>query len=381
MQGHGLLKKFDRQRIRCVIIFGLNLRIVNGTSGNSILTMIELKNLTKTFYKNGAAVAAVSGVSLVVPEGKIFGIIGASGAGKSTLIRCVNLLEKPTSGKVIVDGCDLLTLPASELYKARRQIGMIFQHFNLLLSQTVFGNVALPLRLANVSKQEIQKRVLALLALVGLEEKQHAYPAHLSGGQKQRVAIARALANNPKVLLCDEATSALDPATTKSILSLLKDINQRLNITILLITHEMEVVKMVCDEVAVLSEGRLIEQGAVGVLFSRPATDTAKQFINASLNVDVPVAYRQRLRTTADAGKHPLVRLRISGGDEDAPALSEAARLFHVDHHIVAARIDAAGGVTFGVMLVEIRGDRSNVEKVIEFFKQKSINAIILGYV
>lgn len=343
--------------------------------------MIELRNLTKTFYKGGSSVTAISGVSLMVPQGKIFGIIGASGAGKSTLIRCVNGLETPTSGNVIVAGQNITALPASALSAARRHIGMIFQHFNLLSSQTVFGNVALPLKLANVSKAEIRKKVLALLSLVGLEEKQQAYPATLSGGQKQRVAIARALANNPKVLLCDEATSALDPATTKSILALLKDINQRLNITILLITHEMEVVKAICDEVAVLSAGRLVEQGAVGAVFSQPATDTAKQFLDASLNVDVPVAYQQRLRNVPDADNHPLVRLHLSGRNLDAPVLSEAARLFNVDNHIVVARIDSAGGVAFGAMLVEIRGSKSDTEKAILFLKQKSISAIILGYV
>jgi len=241
--------------------------------------MIELKNVTKHFYQKNREVVALSEVSLLVPEGKIFGVIGASGAGKSTLIRCVNLLERPTSGAVIVDGKSLMDLSSTALAKERRHIGMIFQHFNLLSSRTVSENVAFPLELEGRSKQQINERVLELLTLVGLEDKAQDYPASLSGGQKQRVAIARTLATSPKVLLCDEATSALDPATTKSILVLLKDINQRLNITILLITHEMRVVKSICDEVAVISLGKLIEQGTVEEVFTRPKHELTKEFI------------------------------------------------------------------------------------------------------
>lgn len=241
--------------------------------------MIELKHITKHFNHKNRKVTALDDVSLTVPEGKIFGVIGASGAGKSTLIRCVNLLERPSSGTVIVDGKALMKLSPSELAMERRHIGMIFQHFNLLSSRTVFQNIAFPLELEGQSKQEISKRVYELLALVGLEDKSEDYPARLSGGQKQRVAIARTLASNPRVLLCDEATSALDPATTKSILTLLKDINQRLNITILLITHEMRVVKNICDEVAVISSGRLIEQGPVDEVFSHPKHELTKEFI------------------------------------------------------------------------------------------------------
>jgi D-methionine transport system ATP-binding protein len=241
--------------------------------------MIELKNVTKRFYQKGREIVALSEVSLTVPEGKIFGVIGASGAGKSTLIRCVNLLERPTTGAVIVNGEDLMSLSSSALAKERRHIGMIFQHFNLLSLRNVYDNVAFPLELEGRSKQEIKERVLELLSLVGLEEKALDYPDNLSGGQKQRVAIARALATSPKVLLCDEATSALDPATTKSILLLLKDINKRLNITILLITHEMRVVKTICDEVAVINSGKLIEKGPVEEVFNFPKHELTKEFI------------------------------------------------------------------------------------------------------
>jgi len=343
--------------------------------------MIELKNVTKKFYKNKSYITALSDVSLFVPRGKIFGVIGASGAGKSTLIRCVNLLEQPTSGEVIVDGQNLVDLNAAQLVKARSQIGMIFQHFNLLSSCNVFENVALPLQLQHVTKTEIKKRILELLSLVGLEEKYNDYPANLSGGQKQRVAIARALASNPKVLLSDEATSALDPGTTKSILSLLKDINQRLNLTILLITHEMEVVRTICDKVAVINEGKLIEQGTVDAIFSQPKTTITKQFIESSFNIDIPVEYQQRLTKTMDAGKHPLLKLELSGQSLDAPVLSEAARLFEVDNHIVSGKIDSVGGVTFGVLIVEIRGNNINTQKTMEFFKHKNIKAEVLGYV
>ena len=244
--------------------------------------MIELKNISKQFEVKGKKITALDNVSLEVPQGTIYGVIGASGAGKSTLIRCVNLLERPTIGQVIVDGQDLTAMSDKDLILARRNIAMIFQHFNLLSSQTVFENVALPLRLNNTPKDQVEKKVNELLELVGLTERKDVYPSNLSGGQKQRVAIARALASNPKVLLCDEATSALDPATTQSILQLLKDINKRLGLTILLITHEMEVVKRICDRVAVIDKGELIETGSVSEIFSNPKTALAQKFIQST---------------------------------------------------------------------------------------------------
>lgn len=232
--------------------------------------MIKLSNITKVFQQGNRTIQALNNVSLHVPAGQIYGVIGASGAGKSTLIRCVNLLERPTQGSVLVGGQELTALSESELTKARRQIGMIFQHFNLLASRTVFGNIALPLELDNTPRDEIKRRVTELLDLVGLSEKQDAYPANLSGGQKQRVAIARALASNPKVLLCDEATSALDPETTASILALLADINRQLGLTIVLITHELEVVKAICDHAALLENGHLVESGRLADLLTAP---------------------------------------------------------------------------------------------------------------
>ncbi|KFF09612.1 methionine ABC transporter ATP-binding protein MetN [Flavobacterium hydatis] len=343
--------------------------------------MIELKNITKKFYKTGREITALKGVSLHVPEGKIFGVIGTSGAGKSTLIRCINLLEKPTSGDVIVGGKSLLQLSNAELAQERRQIGMIFQHFNLLSSRTVFDNVAFPLELAGVSKNEIKNRVKELLELVGLDEKINDYPANLSGGQKQRVAIARTLANNPKVLLCDEATSALDPGTTRSILNLLKDINKRLNITILLITHQMEVVKAICDEVAVISNGELIEQGTIGEIFANPKHALTSEFIASSLHIDIPDLYQERLSAVYKKGLNPLLRLELNGKSVNEPILTQAARKFNVNANIITAQTAFAGDVNFGILIVELSGDESEQNQAIIFFKEKHIKTEILGYV
>ena len=232
--------------------------------------MIELKSVTKVYDSGGQKINALNGVDLTVQEGEIFGVIGFSGAGKSSLIRCVNLLERQTSGNVIVDGKDLTTLSPKEIREVKRNIGMVFQHFNLLNSKTVFHNVAMPLLLAKVPKKEINQRVGELLEFVGLADKANNYPDQLSGGQKQRIGIARALATRPSILLCDEATSALDPQTTNSILQLLKKINHEYKITILMITHEMAVIREICDQVAVIEEGRIIERGSVFQVFSSP---------------------------------------------------------------------------------------------------------------
>jgi len=307
-------------------------------------------------------VHALRDVSLHVPQGKIFGVIGASGAGKSTLIRCVNLLERPTEGQVIVDGQDLTALPERELTQARRQIGMIFQHFNLLSSRTVFANIAFPLELAGWSKAQIQTRVGELLALVGLEARAHAYPSELSGGQKQRVAIARALAPAPKVLLCDEATSALDPQTTRSILSLLKEINVKLGLTILLITHEMDVVKGICDDVAIISDGSLIEQGEVAWFFSNAKTQLARDFIHSTIHLEVPQEYQDRSTV-------------------DTPLISEASRRFNIDISILSADIEYAGGVKFGFLLAELFGDEAQCEATQQFLIDNHIQLEVMGYV
>ena len=352
--------------------------------------MIELKNVSKTFHKHGGSVHALSAVSLQVGAGEIFGVIGASGAGKSTLIRCINLLEKPTDGEVIVDGRPLLALTPRRLAQERRHIGMIFQHFNLLSSRTVQENVAFPLELSGTSRDVIDARVSELLALVGLTEKRSEYPASLSGGQKQRVAIARTLASNPKVLLCDEATSALDPETTRSILELLKDINRRFGITILLITHEMDVIKAICDRVAIMSEGRIIEEGPVGAIFSHPREELTRRFIASSLNFAIPPEYAARLRREGpeytarlrqEGPGHPLVRLEFTAESAGLPLLSTISRQLHVDHHIVSAQLDQAGGARFGFMLVEISGTAENTQKAIDYYIAHQVKAEILGYV
>jgi D-methionine transport system ATP-binding protein len=274
-----------------------------------------------------------------------------------------------------------MDLSATDLAKERRQIGMIFQHFNLLSSRTVSENIAFPLELDKLPKHEIKNRVSELLALVGLEEKHNDYPANLSGGQKQRVAIARTLASNPKVLLCDEATSALDPATTKSILNLLKDINKRLNITILLITHEMDVVKSICDQVAVISGGELIEQGSVSEIFAHPKTDLTKEFIASSLKINIPAEYLERLTSKREANKKPLLKLEFTGQSADDPVLSEVSRLFELDNNIIYAQIEYAGGVKFGAMVVEVSGTEENHQKALAFYNNKQIRVEELGYV
>ena len=343
--------------------------------------LIQLKNITKTFFQKGKAITALSDVSLAVPKGKIFGVIGASGAGKSTLIRCVNLLETPTSGEVIVDGKHLTQLSRSELATARRNIGMIFQHFNLLSSRTVRENISFPLELEGMDKNSIAKRVAELSALVGLEDKLNEYPANLSGGQKQRVAIARTLATNPKVLLCDEATSALDPATTDSILELLKDINQRLAITILLITHEMNVVKTICDEVAIISGGHLIEQGEVSSVFAHPKTELTRAFLASSLKIAVPNELRSKLSAAPENGKKLLLKLTFSGESADDAVLSEVAIRFAVKNKIVSAQLDYVGSAKFGAILLEVEGSPENNEKAIAYYKELQIGTEVIGYV
>ena len=344
--------------------------------------MIKLNNITKIFTLSDKKLTALDNVSLHVPKGQICGVIGASGAGKSTLIRCVNLLERPTHGAVLIDDVDLTQLSEAELVKTRRQIGMIFQHFNLLTSRTVFENVALPLELENKSKAEIQEKTTALLALVGLGDKHNVYPANLSGGQKQRVAIARALASDPKVLLCDEATSALDPATTQSILKLLKEINRTLGITILLITHEMEVVKRICDQVAVIDKGCLIEQGTVSEIFSNPKTELAQEFISSTFHITLPEEYLENLSDTPKHAKsYPIIKFEFTGRSVDAPLLSQASKKFGVELSILTSQIDYAGGVKFGFTIAEVEGDEDAITQAKVYLMENNVRVEVLGYV
>ena len=343
--------------------------------------MIEISNVNKVFYQGTKEIHALKNINLSVPQGTIFGVIGSSGAGKSTLIRCVNMLEAPTQGNVVVDGVDLTLLSKSELSKARRNIGMIFQHFNLLSSRSVFNNVALPLELAGMDKQTISNKVTELLSLVGLADKRDTYPANLSGGQKQRVAIARALASDPKVLPCDEATSALDPATTQSILELLKEINRKLNITMLLITHEMDVVKGICHQVAIIGDGELVEKGTVGEIFAHPKTELAHEFIRSTLDLTIPEDYQARLTQTRIQGSHPLIRLEFTGETVDAPVMSQIARQFDIDVSILSSDLDYAGGVKFGMMVAEFYGSEANDNAAVKFLKEHKVKVEVLGYV
>ncbi len=343
--------------------------------------MIEIRNLNKVFHQGQRAIKALDDINLSVSEGAIYGVIGSSGAGKSTLIRCVNLLERPTEGSVVVDGVDLNTLSSNQLTLTRRKIGMIFQHFNLLASRNVFDNIGLPLELAGVSKQAIKTKVDSLLELVGLSDKKESYPANLSGGQKQRVAIARALASDPKVLLCDEATSALDPATTQSILELLRKINKEFNLTILLITHEMAVVKSICSHVAIIGDGKLVEQGAVGDIFAHPKTELARQFIRSTLDLSIPADYSARLSDTKTENSYPLVRLEFTGASVDAPIISQVAREFNLDISILSSNMDYVGGIKFGLMLAEFFGTPESTEQAISFLKENKIEVEVLGYV
>lgn len=343
--------------------------------------MIKVNQVNKVFYQGTKEINALIDINLHIPQGQIFGVIGSSGAGKSTLIRCVNMLEAPTSGEVIVDGIDLTKLSKSELSEARRNIGMIFQHFNLLSSRTVFNNVALPLELAGRDKAAIEAKVSELLELVGLSDKRDTYPANLSGGQKQRVAIARALASDPKVLLCDEATSALDPATTQSILELLRKINRKLSITILLITHEMDVVKSICHEVAIIGDGELVEKGTVGEIFAHPKTELAHQFIRSTLDLTIPEDYQARLQDTRVNSSYPLVRLEFTGATVDAPLMTQIARKFNIDVSILSSDLDYAGGVKFGMMVAELFGNEADDNAAIQFLRDNNVKVEVLGYV
>ncbi|MGR5079909.1 D-methionine ABC transporter, ATP-binding protein [Photobacterium swingsii] len=343
--------------------------------------MIEIKRVDKVFYQGELEIHALRDINLTIEQGTIFGVIGSSGAGKSTLIRCVNLLERPSNGQVIVDGVDLTQLSNHELTLARRKIGMIFQHFNLLSSRTVFDNVALPLELANKPKADIKAKVTELLQLVGLADKHHSYPANLSGGQKQRVAIARALASDPKVLLCDEATSALDPATTQSILTLLKEINSKLKLTILLITHEMDVVKNICSKVAIIGDGELVEKGPVGDIFAHPKTELAREFIRSTLDLSIPEDYKARMTPERIEGSYPLIRLEFTGASVDAPLISQVAREFNIDISILSSDMDYAGGVKFGLMLAEFYGTEQAADNAVAFLRDHKVNVEVLGYV
>jgi D-methionine transport system ATP-binding protein len=320
--------------------------------------VIELREIHKSYQVKGAAIPALTGVDLIVQPGEIFGIIGHSGAGKSTLIRIVNLLERPTSGRVIVGGVDLLALNDEALRRFRQGVGMIFQHFNLLGSKTVGENIAYPLQIVgSASKAEIDLRVDELLELVGLTRHKHKYPKQLSGGEKQRVGIARALANRPSVLLCDEATSALDPQTTRSILELLRQINETLRLTILLITHEMDVIRTVCDRVAVIDGGRIVESGPVTQVFLHPQHPTTRRFVQEAESFS---AEDERIEKAGGA-KRTIRRLTFLEDTVHQPLLSRAARDHAVDFAILSGRFGQIKSTACGQVTVSVEGDPAQV--------------------
>ena len=344
--------------------------------------MITFEQLQKTYPSRGAGkpVQALADIDLTIGRGEIYGIIGRSGAGKSTLLRTVNLLEKPTSGRVLVDGVDVTALSPRELREARHSIGMIFQHFNLLSSRTVFDNVALPLELAGVPKAQIRATVEPLLDLVGLTDKRDRYPAELSGGQKQRVGIARALASKPKVLLSDEATSALDPETTTQILHLLADINKRLGLTIVLITHEIAVIKEICHKVAVMENGRVIEQGPVFDIFAHPKHETTKTFVDPVINRGIPDSLRARLSETPVPGSNMVLRITFTGERATSPVISAISRKMNLDLNIWHGQIDEIQGAPFGTLVVEAIGNPQSIEAAISLLNVNKLGVEVLGH-
>lgn len=343
--------------------------------------MITFENITKT-YGGKTHVQALKGISLTIHDGEIFGIIGKSGAGKSTLVRCINMLEKPTTGKVIIDDKELTAMSDCQLRAERKNIGMIFQHFNLLSSRTVFDNIAFPLELAGASKEVIRSKVDSLLELVGLTDRQFNYPSQLSGGQKQRVGIARALASDPKILLCDEATSALDPQTTKSILELLKDINKRLGITIVIITHEMAVIKEICDRVAVIEGGVIKEQGRVIDVFTNPQSETMKEFVKSVINMELPEGIKKLGVTNQPSpDRDMLVRFRFKGAATNEPLVVNVARKFNLDVSVLYGNIDYIQDVPFGYLIVVIMGDMKAQTEAYSYIKTQPIESEVLGYV
>ncbi|MCJ8009422.1 methionine ABC transporter ATP-binding protein [Lederbergia wuyishanensis] len=331
--------------------------------------MLVLQDVHKVYGKSKEKqVVALQGINLSVNKGEIFGVVGFSGAGKSTLIRCVNLLERPTSGKVLINGVDLLKLSPKELREQRKKIGMIFQNYNLLHSKTIFQNVAMPLTLEGKPKDYIKKKVTELLSFVGLEERMNHYPEQLSGGQKQRVGIARALATDPDILLCDEATSALDPSTTESVLELLRRVREEFGLTILMITHEMNVIRDICDKVAVIEGGKIVEQGPVIDVFTEPQTEIARSFVRTVLNDATPESIKELIR--ANSGR--TYRIIFKGLSTSAPLLSDTAKKFQVDLNVFHGMLTELQGIPFGNLLVNIQGDAEEIERAIQYMQEQA---------
>ena len=344
--------------------------------------VFDLSHIEKIYDSPSGPVKAIKDISLHINKGEIYGIIGLSGAGKSTLVRCINLLERPTSGVVTVDGQDITAMSESQLRQARKSIGMIFQHFNLLSSATVYDNVAFPLRLVNAPKEKIHKKVMELLELVGLANKADQYPSQLSGGQKQRVGIARALASEPKILLCDEATSALDPQTTKAILQLIKDINAKLKLTVVVITHEMQVIKDICDKVAVIDKGVIAEKGKVLEVFTNPQQPITKEFISVLLSNDLPVGFREReVKAEPFPDSLLLIRLTFIGASANEPVISKLIKNFDLEVGILFGSLDDIKDVPFGRLIISLDGSQEEIEKAMAYVEKQELKVEVIGYV
>lgn len=341
--------------------------------------MIALKHIYKVFDTPKGNVHACKDVNLEINDGEIFGIIGFSGAGKSTLVRCINLLERPTSGEVIINNQDITKLNAKELRDVRRKIGMIFQHFNLMRSRTVADNVAFSLKNSHLSKEEKNKRVEELLALVDLSDKKDAYPSSLSGGQKQRVAIARALANHPDILLCDEATSALDPQTTYSILKLLKEVNQKLNITIVLITHEMAVIKEICQRVAVMESGEVKEVGNVVDIFSNPQAQITKDFVSSASSINrIYELIEQKSPLVKIHDNEQMVRLTYDSNTTSMPLIYELSQKFGVKANIIFGNIEVIDDNPLGNLIVILSGEGDTIAKAKEYIISQGVRIEVI---
>ncbi|WP_107948302.1 methionine ABC transporter ATP-binding protein [Lysinibacillus parviboronicapiens] len=336
--------------------------------------MIQLQNISKEFKTKTGTVKAVDGINLHVKKGEIHGVIGYSGAGKSTLIRCVNLLERPTAGKVFINNVDITTLSLNELRHTRQKIGMIFQHFNLLKTATVYNNIAVPLKLLGYSDTEVKNRVAKYAEIVGLTEKLDSYPSQLSGGQKQRVAIARALAQEPEILLSDEATSALDPETTDAILELLLKINRELGITILLITHEMNVIQKICDDVSVLEAGKVVEFGSAIALFARPQHPTTRKFLNTISQRNLSPTLIKQLNVSGS-----VIRLTFLGESTGKPLLAEVSKIYDVQPNILTANIIELKNGIVGNIVVHLNGEVHIVQKALTFFTENGVTIEELG--
>ena len=341
--------------------------------------MIKIENVNKTFLMKKREIHALQNINLEINAGEIFGIIGYSGAGKSTLIRCINLLERPTTGSIIVDGEELTSLRSKGVREARRKIGMIFQHFNLMPSRTVLGNVLFALRKSEISKEEQRKKAIQLLELVGLSHRINSYPSSLSGGEKQRVAIARALVNDPKVLLCDEATSALDPETTASILKLLREVTQKLGVTIVLITHSMEVIKEICDRVAVIEGGKVKEEGHVLDIFSNPKSDVTKQFVAQSSGIEkVYELIEQDAPIVALNEDEVLLRLTYSGEAATDALIYQLTKKFDLKTNIIFGDIGIISGIAIGTLVVSCCGKQGNRDEAIEYIKAQGVKVEVM---